>query len=256
MKNSVRFALVAVTASWISASAQAAPAAPKKKSPPPPPPAPSPWQMPEEEAPAPELVASAAPVAAAPAPVVAGFVPGIPSYRPTGRSIGIGAGWNLPADLGTPNEVSARIRMASGFAIEPTAKLQVGNTTSKVDDAKVKSTGSDLGFGAALRKPFVGRSQCDIVLIGAANFDAATTSGKNEEGAKVTDSLTTIGASWGVGVELFPRGHWSISFDAMSPVAVMATTVNKVGDVKTTTTSTSFGLVLDPTVRLMSHIYY
>jgi hypothetical protein len=178
------------------------------------------------------------------------------TYRPEGRSFGIGAGWTFPADLGKPDTVSATFRLGNGMAIEPIARLSVASNSGKVGTAKTSSSDFGITAGADFRKDIAGRHQVDFVGILGPSISLDSASSKDATGAKTTSTGFGIGATWGLGVELWPKDHWSITFDAVNPLISINSDSGKTAGVKTSTTGFFVGTVFDPTVRLMTHIYY
>ena len=183
-------------------------------------------------------------------------------YRPEGTSIGLGAGYQILGGaagelLFNPNVVSARFRMASGLEIEPIAGLVLTNDNSKVDSAKTTSTAMDIFAGANIRKPFWSRNQAEVVFIVGAELEIGSTSAKDAADQKTTSSSFGLGANYGIGVEFWPRSHWSVGFDATNPVLSFSSSSGKdPAGVKTTTTHMSISPAWDPGIRLMTHLYY
>ena len=211
--------------------------------------------------------AAAAPAATpAPAPAGGGFLAapaGDPAtYRPFEKSIAIGAGFTFGGAtagelLWNPNTVSARYRFASGLTIEPIAGAVIANSSTKVDSAKTTTSSTDIFLGTNVRKPLWSRSQADAIVIVGAGMESSSDSTKISGGGKTTASGMSFGANWGVGVEFFPRSHWSISFDATNPLLTFTSSNSKdAAGVKTSTSAMSLSPMFDPSVRLMSHLYY
>ena len=105
------------------------------------------------------------------------------TYRPSGSSLGIGAGWTFPSDLGTPNTFTARFRREDGLTIEPGVQVSVGLNSTKVSgggaSAKGDSTNIALILGAAIRKPMMSRNQVDVVGIITPNIQITSGSSKH-----------------------------------------------------------------------------
>lgn len=193
------------------------------------------------------------------APVSGGDI----AYRPEGKSLGIGMGYSSTTlinvgieNVGAPDVVSARFRMDSGLTIEPSVTLAVETGSSKVGTAPADSTtGVDIIFGGNVRKPFWSRNRVEAIFIVGAELAVGSDTAK-VGGAKTTSTAFLVGANYGVGVEYFPRAHWSLSLDATNPIINLVSAQSKAGGVKTTTSNIFFGAVFDPTVRLMWHLYY
>lgn len=184
------------------------------------------------------------------------------TYRPVEKSVAIGAGYAIGAGgtgelLWNPNTVSARFRLPSGLAIEPIAGIVLVNDASKVDSAKTSATQTDIFAGANVRKPLWSRAQADMVLIVGADVGISSSSSKDAADQKTSSSATSVGASYGIGVEFWPRRHWSISFDGTTQLLGFASTNSKdAAGVKSSTTQTLISPAFDPNIRLMTHLYY
>ena len=258
MKNAFRLA-AAVFAAALATSGSAFAAGPVMKPTPTPTatvPPPSPWT-----APAPAATPMATETAATGGIMGPAHMEAV-TYRPEGKSIGIGAGWTFPTALGTPNTVSARIRMEDGFTIEPGIQVDANIGSSKVSGggASVKGSSSQINLivGAALRKPIMGRNQVDVVGILTPGIMITSGSVKPAGGTETDTTGFGIGTGWGLGVEYWPKTHWSISFNALNPLLNIGTTSVKDKGAGTTTSTTNFFLGADfnPSVQLMTHLYY
>ena len=184
------------------------------------------------------------------------------TYRPTGRSIGIGFGYTMPGtSFSTPNTISARLQLKQTLTLEPIARLDVSSSNGKIGTVKNSSTSFALFAGTALRKRLAARQMVDAVGILQVGVGVNSSSGKT---AGVTTSLTevSLGSSWGLGAEFWPKQHWSISLDATNPLLSVGNTSGKQPDpasgaiVKESSTTIFAGAVWDPSVVLMTHLYY
>ncbi|HVO30308.1 MAG TPA: hypothetical protein VMV18_06215 [bacterium] len=221
--------------------------------------APSPWIAPTPT-PAPAAEGAAASTAAAAGSM---FESGPTNYRPEGNSFGIGAGYTLPSDLSTPNTFTARFRMASGFTIEPGIQVDAAIGNSKISGGGGASqSGSsstiNLIVGAALRKPIASRNRVDIVGILTPGLAITSASNKPAGGTKTTSTTVGLGTGWGLGVEYWPTNHWSLSFNALNPLLNVATGSQKDSGTGITNSATNFfvGADFNPSVQLLTHIYY
>ena len=259
MKIAFRLATAALFASALAMSGSAFAAGPVMKPTPTPAPVatappPSPWTAPA--APAATPMESATAAATGP-----GHMEAV-TYRPEGKSLGIGAGWTFPTALGTPNTFTARFRMEDGMTFEPGVQVDFASGSSKVSGggASVKGSSSQINLilGTAVRKPMMSRNQVDIV--GILTPGIMITSGTNKPaGGTETDTTTFgLGTGWGLGVEYWPKTHWSISFNALNPLLAITNTSVKDKGAGTTTTNTGIFLGADfnPSVQLLTHIYY
>lgn len=185
------------------------------------------------------------------------------SYRPEGRSLGIGFGYSSVqmlnvgiSDIGAPNTVSGRFRLGTGLAIEPVVGVSVDTTSTKPQGASADTTSDVRLFaGGNARKDLMKRSKVNVVGIVGANLSVLSGSDKTA-GIKTTTTEFGIGANWGLGVEYWPKQHWSFSLDATNPALNLTSGTVKVGSAKTTTSGFFIGALWNPTVALMTHLYY
>ena len=204
-------------------------ATPPEAPPPPPPPTPAP----------------------APAPAV---VPEPSEYSPTELAFGIGAGYQLKTNLETPNAVTASIRLPTGLTFEPF--VVVRNTSDESQNqpaASMTTTTTELGLGTLVRIPMLKKKRTELQLLGTASLDTTKTH------PDVPDSdvrSSSIGLGWGFGIGLWITQHWQLTFDATNPILTYTSTSTQTGptteDKKSTT---DFGLIFDPTVTVMIHLY-
>jgi hypothetical protein len=188
------------------------------------------------------------PPAPAPEPVVE------ESHRPEGSSIGIGLGWDLPTSVEQPNVTSVRFRLASGITFEP--MLTLAGTSAGTDDGMGNTTTTktaDFDLAAVARFPHRLHDRVDLVLVGAAGVGMHLDDPMGDNNNTTTTSITV---SWGLGLEYWISPHWSVSLTATNPLLETQRTAMQqpVGDDRTTTTTT-VGLVWDPNVVLMAHLY-
>jgi hypothetical protein len=174
------------------------------------------------------------------------------SARPSELSIAIGLGYALPTSLQTPNITSVRVRFATGIELEP--QLVLASSSTDVDTGmSATDKSNELGIGALARFPLVRHGRVDLSICGSLALDRASTS-PEEPNMDVT--VSSFSANYGLAVAAWITRHWQISLTAMNPL--LATTKrdadNDVGN--TVTTTTTFGLIFDPNVALMVHLYH
>jgi hypothetical protein len=175
------------------------------------------------------------------------------THRPTEFSVGIGIGYQLPTTLDTPNLTSVRLRLPTGLTLEP--QLILAKSSRTVDTGMpVTDETTELGIGAIIRYPIVKRSRVDLELLGALSVDQLETiPSEPDMGTRVT----TTQISYGLAVSMWMARHWQLSFTAGN--ALLTSVKNRqemgVGTV-TVTTNTTYGLIFDPQVQLMIHLYH
>jgi hypothetical protein len=214
----------------------------------PPDPVPTPDPVPDPEPPPPP------PTSVEPVVAPAAATPRDP--RPTAFSIGIGFGWDLPADVQMPNTTSVRFRIPSGWTLEPAFALARGE--SSVDDGVPPPnslTSSRLLASLLLRRTLRTNNKADFDLVGGL---ALETEGSDPDGADNSVSTTQIALFYGLAVGYWLTPHIEVTMTAINPVVVQTKRVEELGtgipDIETT--SSSFGLIFDPNVIAMVHLHF
>jgi len=206
------------------------PGTPEPPPPPPPTPPPTPPPPPKVEAPAAE------------------------HERPEGLSFAIGTGYEFKTSLETPNIVSARVRFASGLTLEPVVVVRNQSQDMQSQPAPtVSTTTTELAVGSLVRFPLIKHGRTDFELIGSAIVDTVKV---NPDGPDNDSSTTTFDVSWGIGIGFWITHHWNVSFTATNTLITYSNMSQQTGpSTSDTTKSTTFGLVFDPTIALMIHLY-
>ena len=209
------------------------PVAPVAPQPPPPEPQPQPQPPP----PAPE-----------PAPA-----PADTDMRPNALSVAIGLGYLLPTSLETPNVTTVRLRLPSGLTFEPQLIFQ--KTTHTVDTGAAQSDDiNEVGLGALVRYPLVMHGHIDLEIVGAFNVDQLSVKPDTPD---TDDTKTRTQLDYGVAVTAWITKHWQVSLTALNPLLSIDKDKQEMGPgTVTVTTDTTYGLVFDPTVLLMVHLYH
>jgi hypothetical protein len=179
--------------------------------------------------------------------------PAATGHRPTALSFGIGFGYQFPTSLQTPNLTSVRLRLASGLTFEP--RLVLASSSQDVDTGpSVKNEASELGLGALARYPLAGRGRVDLELLGGLDLNRQSTNPDSDD----TDlSITTFTAVYGVAVGAWITPHWQVSLSAVNPLISNVRRDEEMGPgTSTVTTTRTVGLIFDPTVALMVHLYH
>jgi hypothetical protein len=264
MKRLVTCALFVAATAGVAAAQPGAPAPPPQPQPPPDgppvedldtPPDPQPDPVPDEpdpdavpdpEVPDPAWVAE--PAAVTPAPARA--------PRPQTFSIGIGFGWDLPADVQLPNATSVRFRIPSGWTLEPAVALSRGE--SSVDDGMPPPnnlTAGRLMASLHVRKTLRTNGKADLDLVGGLTLENESS---DPDGPDNTISTTSMSLVYGVAVGYWLSPHIEVTMTALNPVVVQSKRVEEVGsaapDIETTVSS--FGLIFDPNVIAMVHLHF
>ncbi len=193
------------------------------------------------------LLAIATPATAAAEPTSA--------TRPDQFTIGIGAGWSLPADITNVDTLSVRFRFPCGLTLEPRLRATTSNTTIDVGGVDTKSSSSTVSLTSSVRWPLVRRGRADLILHGGAGF---TYSKVDDWADHDTARNTTFGLDWGLAIDYWLSSNWSLSVTATNPLLSLsrASQEQPPPDDDTETSTTSFGATFDPTVVVMLHLFY
>jgi hypothetical protein len=240
MKNTI----LAVCVLAGTAVAQPGDPQPPVETPPPPPPIEQPPQPPQPPHPQPRVEQPPPPVVAEPPPLV----------RPAGFSLGIGVGYRFPTSLQTPNITSVRFRLAGGITVEPSV---VFATTSHSEDTGTAQTSraSEAGVGVLGRFPLISHRRTDLELLGGVAFDYLGQDPDDQNSDDVTTN-TTVTVSYGLAVGLWLTPHVQASLSATNGLVSFAKKREEMGAGSVRVTNdTTFGLIFDPTVAFMIHLF-
>jgi hypothetical protein len=212
------------------------PLEPGPASSPPPPPAPAP-PAPAPPAPAPPMHQESAPAEA---------------NRPAGLAFGIGVGYVFPTSLETPNTASVRLRLASGLTFEP--QVVAATTSTEVDTGMTMTNKqTEVVLGSLVRFPLRVRNKIDFELVGRPSVSRLTV---DPDGADNTRTITALGLDYGVAIAYWLTPHWNLSLTASNPLVAYTRTRQEFGaGLVTVDKSTTVGVVFDPQVALMIHLY-
>jgi hypothetical protein len=180
--------------------------------------------------------------------------PTVAERRPAGFSLGIGVGYRFPTSLQTPNSSSVRLRLASGVTIEPSV---VFATTSHTTDMGTPDTdtATQFGAGATVRFPLVQRGKMDLEFLAGVDLDNVSIDPDDENPDDVR-STTTARLLYGVAVGAWITPHFQASLSATNGLLSYTKLREEQGfDAVTITSDTTIGLIFDPTVTFMLHLF-
>ena len=216
----------------------------------PPPPPDDPPVEPPLPPPRPEPAVVAPAVEAEPAPVEAAR-----PLRPEGRSIAIGAGWRFPGDLQAPNVTSARLRLASGLTFEP--RLELARASSRFEDplgTESESATTTVTIETLVRKTLAMRGKVDFEVIGAAGISNRVV---NPDGPDNDTTTRAVALAYGVAVGYWFSPHFYVTLTGLNPILSITSQTEDNGPGSTSESSTTgFGLVWDPDITAMAHLYF
>jgi hypothetical protein len=157
----------------------------------------------------------------------------------------------------TPNAISVLVRFTSGLTLEPRVVASQSSTTSDPGITGVPSTTdktTDLALSALIRLPIVRHGRVQLELLGSAGFQVHKT---DPDGPDNNTTTSTLGLGWGLGIGYWLSRHWELSASAENPLVTRTSTSKDIGaGMQSTDTTTTIGLVFDPTVSFMIHLYH
>lgn len=176
------------------------------------------------------------------------------AHRPSELAIAIGLGYALPTALDMPNTTSVRLRLPSGLTFEP--RVIIGNTSTTNDSGGGTSTSNattQLSLATLVRLPLISHGRTDFEGLGSVGLDTLK---DNPDGDNNDTTTTTIGFSWGVAVGYWIGPHWQVSLSAQNPLINYTSVKHQIGaGMETKTSTTSIGVIFDPRIVLMVHLY-
>jgi hypothetical protein len=173
--------------------------------------------------------------------------------RPTGMTIGLGFGYQLPTQLDAPNVVSARLRLSARFTVEPTLELSRFSSTDEFDGIEATTESGTYAFGARLRTAVASRGRNDLILVGAASLVRLET---DPDGDANSSSVTTLSLDWGLAIDTWLAPWLAVSATAINPLLSVSdqTTESEFGD--QSDSQTAFGAIWDPRLVFMAHLFW
>lgn len=174
--------------------------------------------------------------------------------RPDGLSFAIGVGYEFMTSLETPNIISVRLRLPTGLTFEPLFKVENDSTTTQTTPAPSATTSTtELAIGSLVRYPVIRHGRADFEILGEALID---TQKVDPDGPNNDSRTTTLSLSWGIGIGFWLTQHWQLSFTATNPlISYVKNSQDEGAGMTQSTSTTDFGLVFDPTVAVMIHLY-
>jgi hypothetical protein len=176
-----------------------------------------------------------------------------PDKRPEGLTMGIGFGYDLPADLMIPNITSVRFRFPGGLTFEPFVELSNASSSVEMAGIDIKDSDTTLEAGANVRIPMAERGPIDFILQAGA---ALSFSIADPEGPDNSTKNTLLAATWGVSLDWWVYRNIAVSLTGTNPfVLVTHQTVDQVG-ADNKTTNVLIGAIFEPNIILMGHLFY
>jgi len=174
-------------------------------------------------------------------------------HHPAGLAFAIGLGYIFPTSLETPNVTSVRVRLPGGLTFEP--RVAFANESQKMSVAGTDTTTSttELGLGALIRYPVIKSGRVDLEAVGSVDLDNTKV---DPDGADNNTTTTTLSVSWGLSINYWFTKHWNLSLTAENPLfSYTKQTQEQAGGMETTSSTTNVGLIFEPVVFLMVHLY-
>jgi hypothetical protein len=142
-----------------------------------------------------------------------------------------------------------RIRLASGLTFEP--QLAIASSTD--DTATTSTQQTELTLGSLVRYPLRAHNKVDLEAVGNASVSNRVV---DPSGDNNNRTITTLGLGYGIAIGYWFTAHWNLSLTATNSLLAFSRTRQETGiGMETTTKITTIGLVFDPQVALMIHLY-
>ncbi|CAN5915289.1 hypothetical protein BH11MYX2_BH11MYX2_05550 [soil metagenome] len=172
--------------------------------------------------------------------------------RPSVFSLGFGIGYTITntVDIHTPSTASVRFRLTSGLTFEPSVALATSRQ-SMDPDVGTSSTDSTttLRVGTGVRLPLLHNGRFELEGLGIASLGVNT---DNPDGDNNNTTTTTLALNWGLGVNFWLTQHWDFSVSGYNPLV----SYTHVGTDGGSTSQTDIGIVWNPTLVVMMHLYH
>lgn len=177
--------------------------------------------------------------------------------RPDGFAIALGLGYALPTSLQTPNITSARIRLSSGFEIEPAVRIANESASNELETPAMTDETTDKHTTFSLialgRLTLIQRGRADFNVLASLGF---TTDKTNPDGDFNTTTVNSFGLGWGIGVGYWFSPHWQLSMNVLNDLVTYSSTKTQAAmDTSMTTSTTEIGVTFAPQVFMMLHLY-
>jgi hypothetical protein len=164
-------------------------------------------------------------------------------------------GYTFSTSLQTPNTVTVRARLRSGLSFEPILRLRNVSETMSTAGVSTTSTTSEFGVGTNVIFPIWERGRADLDVLGqiAVDTEKDTPDTSASDNNKVT---TTFSVGYGIEIGFWITHHWMISMTATNPIISYSNTVaNAAGAPAAKDAITTIGLIHDPTISLVVHLF-
>ena len=175
------------------------------------------------------------------------------SARPEGMALALGLGYQLPTSLETPNITSMRLRLSSGFTIEPAFAIANESTTTEMMGVEANDKHTIFSLFALGRLPLISRGKADFEGLARLGF---SNDKDNPDGDFNTTTINRFAVGWGMAVGWWFSPHWQFTMNVTNDLIAYSSTKKQTGPgVSTTTSTTEIGLIFTPQVFMMLHLY-
>jgi len=144
------------------------------------------------------------------------------------------------------------MRLSSGLTFEP--MLNISNTSETTETmTEVTNKITTLGLDLLARFPVITHRKVDFEILGGVSFRNQK---ENPDGDFNTVTANQFALLYGIGIGYWYSPHWQLSMSTLNPLVAFAQTKRQTGpDMTTTMTETTIGLIFEPTVIFMIHLY-
>lgn len=179
-------------------------------------------------------------------------------------TVGFGVGVVAPSSPLAPNTASARVRVSETVTLSPTLDIAFASSSTSSgggENAGFQTRDTNLGVGVEVLNALAqrGTTMLQLAVGGRLGFDTFTE--EPNEPDEIQTTTRSVNVYYGLGVEHFFGGndpHFSVSAHGLNTLLTVASSTvdDRNTDVITDTNSTLFGVIWDPSVRMMVHIYF
>lgn len=144
------------------------------------------------------------------------------------------------------------MRLSSGLTFEPMLNLSAtSETVTTMTEVSNKIT--TLGLDVLARLPVISRRKVDFEILGGAGYRYQK---ENPDGDFNTVTENAFTLLYGIGLAYWHSPHWQISMSTLNPLVAFTRSERQTGPAMTTTNSeTTLGLIFEPSVIFMIHLY-
>lgn len=175
------------------------------------------------------------------------------AQRPGGTAVGMGAGWDLPTAVDNLNTAGVRLRLISGLTFEPRVELARASTTVDFGAGDAETSTTSLALVTTVRVPLASSGPLDFIILGGGGASYSSTDPEGDDNA---ESDTVFFLLWGLSVEYWIGPRWCFSMTATNPFLSLSKSKEEMPGDDASTSTTAIGIIFDPDIVAMFHLFY